>query len=154
MPDLDPDFAPMRAGVSGAAAALAYLGVMYADIAVTGSRSDDLLMLGRPVTTDPRRARLLGLAAHTSFGTLLGLLYGGLFWRRFPGPNWARGTLMLLVENALLWPLTSPVDRFHPSMRNGELPYLNRPVPFAQQVGRHIGFGFVLGCVYGNGKGW
>src|SRR5438552_1408894 len=81
------------------------------------SPSDDLLMLGRALTAGRRRARLLGLLAHTGFGTTIGLLYGGIVRRRLRGAAWARGMQMLLIENMLLWPLTFFADRFHPSMR-------------------------------------
>lgn len=152
LPELDPDFDPVRAAHAGMLAAFAYLGVMYADMAVSGSRSDDLLMLGRPFTTDPRRAKLLGLSAHTAFGAFMGLLFGGLVRRRLWGPSWARGITMMLCENTVLWPLTFVADRFHPSMRGGELPRLNTPVPFIQQVVRHVGFGVVMGWLYGRGR--
>jgi hypothetical protein len=149
---LDPAFDPARAAAAGAFAAFGYLGVMYLDMAVTGSRSDDLLMLGRVLSADPRTARLLGLVAHTGFGTSLGLLYGAAVRRRLPGPGWARGVAMLMAENTLLWPLAMLADRLHPSMRSGELPRLNTPVPFAQQIVRHIGFGAALGLLYGEGR--
>lgn len=150
--DRDPSFAPARAGVVGAGAACVYLGVMYLDMAATGSPSDDLLMVGRVLTANRTGARLLGLVAHMGFGTAMGLAYGAFGRRTLPGPNWARGVLMLLAENALLWPLALLVDRYHPAMRSGELPRLNAPVPFAQQIARHVAFGAALGLLYGSGR--
>lgn len=147
---IDPDLAPMRAAASGAVAAFAYLATMYVDIALTGSQSDDLLMIGRPLSSDPRRARLLGLAAHTGFGTTMGLVYGGLARKWLPGPNWARGIVLMLAENTILWPLTLVIDRTNPAMTGGEIPRLNAPLPFAQQIVRHIAFGAVLGVLYGD----
>jgi len=152
LPAVDPDFDPARATVAGALAAFGYLGVMYADIAISGSPSDDLLMLGRALTAGRRRALLLGLLAHTGFGTAMGLLYGGMVRRRLRGAGWSRGMQMLLIENTLLWPLTFLADRFHPSMRSGELPRMNTPVPIAQQIVRHIAFGGLMGLLYGKGK--
>lgn len=149
---LDPDFDVARAAGAGAVAAWGYLAVMYADMALTGSRSDDLLMLGRVLAVHPRRARLLGLVEHTGFGVFLGILYGALARRRLAGPGWARGLELLLIENTVLWPLAVVADRFHPSMRSGELPKLNTPVPFVQQIARHVGFGLLLGRLYGEGK--
>jgi hypothetical protein len=148
----DPDFAPVRAAASGAAAAMAYLGAMYVDMAVTGSGSDDLLLVGLPLSRDPRRAGLLGFLGHTSFGIVMGLVYGAFGRRRLGGPNWARGMEMMMVENTALWPLTIPGDRLHPGIRDGQIPPLNRPVPFAQQIFRHLVFGVVLGIFYGKGK--
>jgi hypothetical protein len=149
---LDPDFSPMRAVASGAAAALTYLGAMYVDMAVTGSGSDDLLLVGLPLSRDPQRARLLGFLGHTGFGIVVGLVYGALGRRRLRGPNWARGAEMLMVENTALWPLTFPADRLHPGIRAGQIPPLNRPVPVAQQILRHLVFGIVLGLLYGKGR--
>jgi len=146
---IDPDLVPFRAAAAGAVAAFAYLATMYVDMAVTGSQSDDLLMIGRPLSGDPKRARLLGLAAHTGFGATMGLIYGGLARRRLPGPNWARGIALMMAENTILWPLTFVIDRTNPAMVGGEIPRLNAPLPFAQQIVRHIAFGAVLGELYG-----
>jgi hypothetical protein len=148
----DPDFAPLRAAVSGATAALAYLGAMYIDMAVTGSGSDDLLLVGLPLSRDPQRARLLGFFGHTGVGIVVGLVYGAFGRRRLAGPDWVRGMEMLMIENTALWPLTFPADRLHPGIRDGQIPPLNRPVPFAQQVFRHLVFGALLGLLYGKGK--
>ena len=146
---VDPDLDPVRAMAAGAVAAFAYLAMMYVDMAVTGSQSDDLLMIGRPLSGDPRRARLLGLAAHTTFGATMGLVYGGLARTRLPGPNWVRGIALMLAENTILWPLTFVIDRTNPAMVAGDIPKLNAPLPFAQQIVRHIAFGAVLGELYG-----
>ncbi|HEY8284080.1 MAG TPA: hypothetical protein VIJ28_06815 [Chloroflexota bacterium] len=153
LPGLDSDFDAERAVRAGGLAALVYLGVMYVDMAITGSPSDDLLMLGRTVTADPRRARIVGFLAHTGFSITLSLAYASYTRRRLLGPAWARGLTMLMAENTLLWPLTWLVDRRHPAMRAGDLPKLNRPLPMAQQVVRHIAFGVALGLLYGEGKG-
>jgi hypothetical protein len=152
LPAVDPDFDAKRAIAAGTLAGLAYLGCMYVDMAITGSRSDDLLMIGRPLSAEPGRARMLGLPAHLSFGAVVGLVYAGYGRRRLSGSNRLRGIKMLLVENTVLWPLAIVADRYHPSMRDGELPRLNTPVPFAQQWARHIVFGYVLGVIYGDGK--
>ncbi|HVA90714.1 MAG TPA: DUF6789 family protein [Chloroflexota bacterium] len=152
LPDLDPSFAGTRAIGAGAISALAYLGVMYADMALTGSPSNDLLMLGRVATSDQRRAICLGFVAHTGFGISLSLIYAAYGRRALPGPPWARGLAILMAENTLLWPLAVAADRLHPAMRAGELPLLNRPVSIGQQVARHIAFGLALGLLYGEGK--
>ncbi len=148
----DADLDPGRAIAAGIAAASAYLLVMYADMAITRSASDDLLMLGRPFTSDPRRARLIGLPLHVGFGAAVGLLYGGYGHCRLRGPNWLRGVAMMAIENTVLWPTAIIADRMHPSMVSGELPKLNTPLPFAQQLVRHAAFGLVLGILCGNGR--
>jgi len=149
---LDADFDAARAIRAGGNAALVYLGVMYVDMAVTRSPSNDLLLLGRMVTVDRRRARMIGFLAHMGFGITLSLAYAGYARRRLPGPAWARGVAMLMGENTLLWPLVWVVDRRHPAMRSGELPKLNRPIPMAQQIVRHVAFGVTLGLLYGEGR--
>lgn len=149
-PDADLDIG--KAAYSGASAALAYLLVMYADMAITRSPSDDLLMLGRPFTANRSAARLIGVPMHVGFGTFVGLVYGGYGRCRLRGPNWLRGITMLAIENTVLWPTAIAADRVHPSMVSGELPKLNTPVPFAQQLARHAAFGLVLGMLYGNGR--
>ena len=68
--------------------------------------------------------------------------------RRLPGPPWLRGVLFTMIENALLWGAIPLFDRFHPSIRAGQLPKMNRPIPFLQQVLRHIAYGAALGIVY------
>jgi hypothetical protein len=152
VPELDPTFDPSRAAVAGGIATFVYLGIMYADMAITHYLTDDLLLVGRPFTADKLKARLLGFIAHLGFGTTLGLIYGALVRRRLPGSGWARGIIMALMENSLLWPLTFLVDRYHPAVCSGEMPHLNRPIPIAQELVRHIGFGVVLGALYGRGK--
>ncbi|HWE61726.1 MAG TPA: DUF6789 family protein [Chloroflexota bacterium] len=151
--DLDPTFSPSRAVMAGATAAVAYVGIMYADMAITGSPTNELLMLGRPLTADRTKALLVGLAAHMGVGTAMGVIYGAVGRRRLPGPDWARGVLMMLMENTILWPAALVIDRVHPSMRSGELPRLNTPVSVAQQIARHSGFGAVMGALYGDGSG-
>ncbi len=143
---------PGRAACAGVVAAFAYLLTMYADMAITRSPSDDLLMLGGPITADRRLARLAGLPLHTGFGAFVGLVYAGYGYRHLRGPDWLRGITMMAIENTVLWPTAILADRFHPSMRSGELPRLNAPVPFAQQLARHAAFGVVLGMLYGKGR--
>jgi len=149
---VDPAFDAARALSAGAAAGLAYLACMYVDMALTGSRSDDLLMLGRVLTAGAGRARAIGLPAHLGFGCAVGVVYAAFGRKRFSGPNWLRGIKTMLVENTVLWPLAILADRYHPAMLGGELPRLNTPVPFAQQWARHLVFGYVLGALYGDGR--
>lgn len=151
LPEFDESFDPRRAAGAGLVAAAAYVLEMYADIAISGSQSDDLLMLGRPLTGDAKLARVIGASLHFGFGTAVGLAYGAFGRQRLGGAAWWRGVKMLMIENAALWPLAVLTDRYHPAMRSGELPRLNTPVPFAQQLARHVAFGYVLGVVYGDG---
>lgn len=139
------------AALAGAAGSGAYLAEMAIDLPLLDCPTDDLLLLGGLVTRDPRVWPLLGGAMHFANGIALAQLYAAV-QHRLPGPPWARGILFTLIENTLLWAIVPLFDRYHPAMREGKLPLMNRPIPFLQQVLRHIAYGAVLGIVYGNGK--
>ena len=143
-------FAPGRAALAGALGAGAYLAEMAVDLALIDCPTNDLMLLGRPFSANPRVWPWLGGAIHFGNGVALAQLYG-LVGGRLPGPPWLRGVVFTLIENTLLWGLVPLFDRYHPAIRAGELPKMNRPVPFAQQVLRHIAYGAVLGAVYGGG---
>ncbi len=141
---------PGRAALAGALGAAAYLAEMAVDLALIDCPTNDLMLLGRPFSANPRVWPWLGGAIHFGNGVALAQLYG-LVGGRLPGPPWLRGIVFTLIENTLLWGLVPLFDRYHPAIRSGELPKMNRPVPFAQQVLRHIAYGAVLGAVYGGG---
>ena len=148
---IDPNYNPGRAARAGALGAAAYLAEMAADLALIDCPTNDLKLLGRPFTADPRFWPPLGAAIHFANGVALAQVYGAV-GRRLPGPTWARGTLFALIENTVFWGLVPLLDRYHPAIRAGELPKMNRPIPFAQQVLRHVAYGAVLGAVYGEGR--
>ncbi len=137
-----------RAAVAGAAGAAAYLAEMAVDLPLLACPTDDLLLLGGLVTRDPRIWPILGGVMHFTNGMALAQVYA-LVERRLPGPPWARGVLFTLIENTVFWAIVPLFDRYHPAIREGKLPKMNRPVPFLQQVLRHIAYGAVLGAVYG-----
>jgi len=131
------------AGFSGA---LAFLVAMALDLALTRRRTNDLRLLAGLVPGGARHWPWLGTAMHCLNGALLGTLYQRV-QSRLPGPAWVRGVLFALLENLLLWPLIVLIDRFHPEIRAGRLEPFNRPVPFLQEVWRHVAYGAVLGWV-------
>lgn len=142
---------PGRAAAAGALGAAAYLAEMAADLPLLRCPTNDLLLLGGVVSRDPRVWPAVGAALHFANGVALAQLYGTV-GRRLPGPPWARGVAFTLIENTLLWALVPLFDRYHPAIRAGDLPKMNRPIPFLQQVLRHIAYGAVLGAVYGEGR--
>lgn len=142
-------FDPRRAALAGALGAAAYLAEMAGDLALLGCPTNDLKLLGRPFSAHPRRWPAIGVAIHFANGVALAQVYAAV-GHRLPGPSWLRGTLFTLVENTVFWGLVPLLDRYHPAIRAGELPRMNRPVPFAQQVLRHLAYGAVLGAVYGD----
>ena len=145
------DYSPVRAGVAGAAGALAYLVEMRVDLAALRCPTNDLMLLGRPFSANRRAWPAIGTALHFFNGVALAQVYA-LLGRRLPGPPWLRGLLFTQIENTLLYSVVPLFDRFHPAITAGELPRMFRPVPFVQQVLRHIAYGVVLGAVYGEGR--
>jgi hypothetical protein len=138
---------PQAAAVAGTVAAAAYLAEMAVDLPLLDCPTNDLLLLGGIFSRDRRVWPLVGTALHFGFGATLAQGYG-LVARRLPGPPWLRGVAFTMVENTLLWGLVPLFDRFHPAIRAGDLPKMNRPIPFLQQVLRHIAYGAALGIVY------
>jgi hypothetical protein len=110
--------------LSGLAAGAAFVAVLEADLRLTGRNVDDLMILGRPFTEDPTKARAVGMAIHVVNSLALASLYATLEGR-LPGPGWVKGVIFANVENVILyWPA------------------------FWQSVPRHIAFGAVLGVLY------
>jgi hypothetical protein len=111
----------------------AFVAVLEADLRLTGRNVDDLMILGRPFTEDPTKARAVGMAIHVVNSLALASLYATLEGR-LPGPGWVKGVIFANVENVILyWPA------------------------FWQSVPRHIAFGVVLGVLYdrlGLGLDW
>jgi hypothetical protein len=119
--------------LSGLAAGAAFVAVLETDLRLTGRNVDDLMILGRPFTEDPTKARAVGMAIHVVNSLALASLYATLEGR-LPGPGWVKGVIFANVENVILyWPA------------------------FWQSVPRHIAFGVVLGVLYdrlGLGLDW
>jgi hypothetical protein len=143
----DDGYDPQAATIAGAFASAAYLAEMAVDLSLIDCPTNDLLLLGGPFSRDRRVWPVLGTALHFFNGVALAQVYG-VAGRRLPGPHWLRGVMFTMIENTLLWAAIPLFDRYHPSIRAGDLPKMNRPVPFLQQVLRHIAYGAVLGIVY------
>jgi hypothetical protein len=133
-----------RGAAAGAVAAALWAAQQPLDKRLLESDYDDVELLGRLVTSgDDWRAA--GLAMHVANGAVFGAAYS-LIRPAIPGPGWAAGALVALVENFAFWPLVAVTDRFHPARR--ELPRLrgNR-MALAQATWRHLIFGVVLGAL-------
>lgn len=133
-----------RAGLIGA---LAFLLAMGLDLLLLRRRTNDLRLLAGLVPGGRRHWPWLGTLLHCANGAALGILYGRLV-HRIPGPGWLRGLVFALAENAILWPVIVLLDRIHPEIRAGRLEPFNRPVPFLQEVWRHVAYGLALGWTY------
>ena len=141
-----PELDAKAVAISGLAAGVAFVAVLEADIRLTGRNVDDLMVLGRPFTEEPEKARALGGAIHAVNSLALASLYA-VVERHIPGPSWLKGIIFANVENVILYPITRFED-IHPAIRTGQVDrYFNWPA-FWQSVPRHIAFGAVLGVLY------
>ena len=137
---------PKAVAISGLAAGAAFVAVLETDLRLTGRNVDDLMILGRPFTEEPAKARALGGAIHAVNSLALASLYG-LLERRIPGSAWLKGVIFANVENVILYPITLFED-IHPAIRTGQVDrYFTWPA-FWQSVPRHIAYGAVLGVLY------
>jgi hypothetical protein len=133
--------------LAGLAGAVAFLFAMAVDLAVLRRRTNDLRLLAGLLPGGARFWPLLGTLMHLANGAALGVLYGRLR-RVFPFSGWLAGSLFALAENLALWPIVALLDRVHPEIRAGRLEPFNRPVPFLQEVWRHLAYGLTLGILY------
>lgn len=141
-------FDPTRAALAGAVASAAYAAEMYVDMAVTGSQFDDVQLLEGAIRGKRARAPLLGMALHLLNGAALGEVYAAVAAPRLPGPAWLKGVTFGALFLLAVWPSVPLVDKYHPLIKRGELPTLNRRVAFGQNVARHLVFGVVLALLY------
>lgn len=141
-------FDPARAALAGAVASAAYAAEMYVDMAVTGSRLDDVQLLEGAIRGKRARVPVLGMALHLLNGAALGEVYAAIAAPYLPGPRWAKGVTFGALFLVAVWPAVPLLDRIHPLIKQGELPPLNRPVSIGQNVARHLVFGAVLALLY------
>lgn len=80
----------LAAAIAGLLAGAAFVAVLEGDLRLTRRNVDDLLILGRPFTQDPNRARRVGLAVHALISIALAALYARVE-RRLPGPPLGSG---------------------------------------------------------------
>ena len=137
-----------RAALAGAAASVAYAAEMYLDIAVTGSRFDDVQLVESAIRGRTARIPALGMAIHLLNGAALGEVYAAVAEPLLPGPAWVKGLLFGEIFLLAVWPSVPLVDRIHPLIRAGKLPRLTSRVTFAQNIARHTVFGLTLGLLY------
>lgn len=130
--------------IAGSLAALAYAGAMNIDIALTHYPTSDLQVLEGLARGRQSRVPWVGFLGHLANGAGLGVLYMGI-QRWLPGPAWVRGIIFSEGFILLIWPTTPLLDRFHPLIRQGQLPPFARRVAFFQNLSRHLIFGLVLG---------
>lgn len=142
---------PGAAATAGAVATVAYSAAMETDKYVTGNTFNDVKfiqgLLG-DTHASSRRISALAWALHFLSGVALGEVYAATAKRFLPGPDWLKGTIFGSAFIIAIWPVTPLVDRYHPMIKNGQLPYLANRKAFLQNVLRHAVFGLTLGLLY------
>jgi hypothetical protein len=148
---LPKDWRPGRAATDGLIATAAYSVAMEADKHVTGNHFNDVKfiqgLLGDAHGTKKSTAAA-AWALHFLNGTLLAEAYAAFGKRLLPGPNWLKGMIFGEAFVLAVWPLTPLVDRYHPMVKNGQLPHLANWTSFWQNLLRHAVFGITLGLLY------
>jgi hypothetical protein len=145
------EFDPKVVAISGLAAGAVFVAVLETDLRLTGRNVDDLMVLGRPFTEEPAKARVLGGAIHAFNSVALASLYA-MLEQRIPGPAWLKGVIFANVENVILYPITL-IEDLHPAIRTGQVDrYFTWPA-FWQSIPRHIAYGAILGVLYDRLRG-
>jgi len=141
---------PGRAAVAGTIATLVYSISMEGDKYITGNHFSDVRFLEGLLAGDKRDKRLNIIAwiIHFLNGIILAEIYAAIMKRFLPGPNWLRGAIFGEMFIVSLWWLTPLADKYHPLIKNGEMPKLANWTSFLQNIARHLTFGLTLGLLY------
>lgn len=142
---------PVRAAVAGLLATAAYSLAMEGDMSITGNRFSDVRFIqGLMGTRASQQKRFLALSwlLHFINGVALAELYAAVLKRFLPGPNWLKGAIFGEIFIVGAWWLTPLADKYHPLIKNGELPRLANWKSFMQNIARHLVFGLILGLLY------
>ncbi len=141
---------PGQAALAGTLATVAYSIAMEGDKFLIGNRFSDVRFI-QGLLEGERRTRtgfILSWAIHLLNGVALAEIYGAIAKRLLPGPNWLKGALFGEVFIIGAWWLTPLADKYHPLIKNGELPELFKWSSFFQNILRHLVFGLTLGLLY------
>jgi hypothetical protein len=133
--------------LAGIVAGLLYAGTMYVEIRLSGRKLNDLALLGRPFTGNPKTAELAGLPIHLLNSAGLALVYAAYGRKRLPGPPAIRGTIFTLIENVVLYPLTY-FEGVHPAIQDGQVDRYWSIRSHLWTVPRHVIYGLTLGTLY------
>ena len=142
---------PGRAAVAGLLATAAYSLAMEGDMSITSNRFSDVRFIqGLMGTRASQQKRFLALSwlLHFINGVALAELYAAVLKRFLPGPNWLKGAIFGEIFIVGAWWLTPLADKYHPLIKNGELPRLANWKSFMQNIARHLVFGLILGLLY------
>jgi hypothetical protein len=144
------DWHPGKAALAGTLATATYSLAMEGDKFLLNNRFSDVRFIEGIVAGRKREKRfwLLAWLLHFLNGVALAEVYAAIFKRLLPGPNWLKGALFgeLFITGA--WGLTPLADKYHPLIKDGEMPQLANWKAFYQNLLRHLVFGLTLGLIY------
>jgi hypothetical protein len=144
------DWHPGKAALAGALATVTYSLAMEGDKFLLNNRFSDVhfimgIVAGRK---QEKHFWLLAWLLHFLNGVALAEIYAAIFKRLLPGPNWLKGTLFSEIFITGAWGLTPLADKYHPLIKDGEIPQLANWKAFYQNLLRHLVFGLTLGLIY------
>ncbi len=141
---------PGRAAVAGIVATLIYSIAMQEDKWITGNHFSDVRFIEGLLAGEKREKRfaLLAWVIHFLNGVVLAEIYAAVIKRFLPGPNWLKGAIFGETWIMSLWWLTPLADKYHPLIKNGQMPKLATWSSFLQNMARHLTFGLTLGLLY------
>lgn len=141
---------PGRAAIDGLVATVAYSVAMEGDMVLLGNRFSDVRFIEGMIagTKSTTGTRILAWLLHLLNGVALAEVYAATVKRWLPGPDWLKGSLFAEGFVVAVWGLTPLADKYHPLIKNGEMPKLFTWKSFFQNLIRHFVFGLVLGLLY------
>ena len=141
---------PGRAALVGLIATIIYSLAMEGDQALFGNRFSDVRFIQGLLqgTKNTKPVHYLSWLIHLLNGVALAEIYAAVVKRFLPGPDWLKGSIFgeLFIVGA--WWLTPLADKYHPLIKDGELPKLFTWKSFFQNILRHLAFGLALGILY------
>ncbi|MBV9022001.1 MAG: hypothetical protein JOZ71_14975 [Ktedonobacteraceae bacterium] len=144
------DWRPGRAAVAGLMATVVYSIAMEGDMVLFDNPFSDVRFI-EGLLERRRRSKtffLLAWIIHLLNGVALAEIYAAVAKHFLPGPNWLKGTIFGEVFVASVWWLTPLADKYHPLIKEGEMPHLANWKSFSHNLVRHLAFGVTLGLLY------
>jgi hypothetical protein len=141
---------PGQAALAGLLATIAYSVAMEEDYKLIGNRFNDVQfiqgLLGKAGHSNEGLA--LAWLIHLLNGITLAQIYAAVAKRFLPGPNWLKGAIFTEAFVGSVWGLAPLADKYHPLIKDGEMPRLATWTSFWQNLLRHLIFGLTLGLLY------
>ncbi len=147
---ITPNWRPGKAALVGLLATVVYSIAMEGDKTLIGNRFSDVRFIEGLLEGEKRSKGFFYLAwiLHLLNGVALAEIYAAVAKRFLPGPGWLKGAIFGEAFIICAWCLTPLADKYHPLIKNGEMPKLATWTSFLQNIVRHLVFGLVLGWFY------